>query len=70
MEQLRSVQFKTFINDSNQWQNTQPISGKFHCWGEFSEMDSSGISRWTVAIVETSNGEIYRVPPESLQFLD
>lgn len=69
MEQVRKVRFTTFINDSNRWQNTQPIEGVFHCWGEFSEINSDGVARWTVAIVETFDGDVYRVPPEGLKFL-
>ena len=46
------------------------FEGKFHCWGaEFEEFDS-GPGNYTVAIVEDEKGQIFKVDPDHIQFLE
>lgn len=47
------------------WNNDSEIEeGIFHCWGlDFLESNSGNIINFTVAIVETSDGVVYKVNP-------
>lgn len=44
--------------------------GLFHCWGTEIEEDEKGFHESTVAIVESVSGDVYKIDPNQIKFLD
>lgn len=65
---MRKCKFITPVKRENGWEN-DTVFGMFHQWGlESEEYEDGGLS-WTVAIIETCDGQIHTPSASRVQFL-
>lgn len=67
---LRPVKFTVYYGETFPHSFNEPKKGRFHRWGEISQVDEDRVFPITVAIVEDEKGQIYSVMPSTMRFID
>lgn len=67
---MRKVEFSRVLAMTGAERSVDLQIGWFHTWGIHSFPVMTDVARWTVAIVEAKDGQVYKVLPNRIKFVE